>query len=129
MAAATDSPDPNSILIFNAGSSSLKFTLFAAIPTLPALLRGEVSELGTAPHLVAQNGAGKSIVDRHWPASGERTFADVLDALLARVDAQPGHVPCAQLLDQQLLPLRAVRAAFGTGVGSRRPRCASDRSL
>jgi hypothetical protein len=33
------------------------------------------------------------------------------------------------LLDQQLLPLRAVRAAFGLGVGSRRPRCASDRSL
>jgi acetate kinase len=91
MAAATDSTDPNSILVLNAGSSSLKFALFAATPKLPALLRGEVSELGSAPHLVAQNGAGKLIVDRHWQAGGGRAFADVLDALLAVVDAEPGH--------------------------------------
>ena len=86
-----DRTEQGSILVLNAGSSSLKFALFAAAPSLPELMRGEISELGTAPHLVAHDGAGHPVADQHWPAGGDAPFASLLDALLAVVDAAPGH--------------------------------------
>jgi len=58
MAAAGNLSDRGSILALNAGSSSLKFGLFAAVPSLSEVLRGEISELATAPHLVAHEGVG-----------------------------------------------------------------------
>ncbi|WP_293881343.1 acetate/propionate family kinase [Sphingomonas sp.] len=79
-----------SILALNAGSSSLKFALFAA-PALRPLIRGEISELGSSPHLLAHDDAGGAVADRHWASHGEDTFADVLDAVLALVDVTAGH--------------------------------------
>lgn len=79
------------ILTLNAGSSSLKFALFdLESPTL-ALLRGEVSNLNTAPHIVAHNSEGKSLIDRQWQAGGKGSFASNLTAVLEFVDGQPGH--------------------------------------
>jgi len=80
-----------SILALNAGSSSLKFALFPDRQDAPPLLRGEVSELGSAPHLVAYNADGVAVAQRSWQISGESAFADVLDALLRIVDATPGY--------------------------------------
>jgi acetate kinase len=83
--------EPDAILALNAGSSSLKFALFPGAPELGALLRGEVSGLGVAPHLVAHDAAGACLADQCWPADGEAGFATVLEAVLALVDAAPGH--------------------------------------
>ena len=91
MAAPEARADQGSILALNAGSSSLKFALFAAVPALRALLRGEISELGSAPHLLAHDEAGNPVADQHWPVGGDTSFAAALDALLAVVDAAPGH--------------------------------------
>ena len=91
MAAPGKRADQGSILVLNAGSSSLKFALFAAEPSLPVLVRGEISELGSAPHLVAHNDGGSLVADQHWPVGGVASFASVLDALLAVLDAAPGH--------------------------------------
>jgi acetate kinase len=85
--------DHGTILALNAGSSSLKFALFGATAKLKALIRGEVSELESAPHLMAHDGAGKQIADQRWPAEGEQTFADALAAVFALIDAAPGHGP------------------------------------
>lgn len=91
MAASGDRADQGSILVLNAGSSSLKFAMFAAEPLLPVLVRGEISELGGAPNLVAHNDGGSLLADQHWPVGGVASFAGKLDALLAIVDAAPGH--------------------------------------
>jgi len=87
----SDGADRSSILALNAGSSSLKFALFTGGATFHALMRGETSELGSSPHLVAHNEAGCLLADRHWAAHGDNMFAEVLDAVLALVDASPGH--------------------------------------
>ena len=91
---------PSAILTLNAGSSSLKFALFdSATPTM-ALLRGEVSDLNTAPHLVAHDSDGNSLIDRQWQVAragqagsegSEGSFANILTALLEFIDAHPGH--------------------------------------
>jgi acetate kinase len=77
------------ILIVNAGSSSLKFGLFDGGPAMLALLRGEVEDLQTAPHIIARDPIGTVLIDREWPA--DTSFVAILDALLALVDAHPGH--------------------------------------
>jgi acetate kinase len=78
------------ILVLNAGSSSLKFALFATAPNLAATARGEVENLHTAPHLRARDSAGATLAEHQWPEGSTPSFAMVLDALLAFSDAHLG---------------------------------------
>ncbi|MEO6091716.1 MAG: acetate/propionate family kinase [Novosphingobium sp.] len=67
-----------SILILNAGSSSLKFALFDA--ALLPILRGEIEDIEATPHLAARDAAGTVLANRRWPeASG---FAAMIHDLL-----------------------------------------------
>jgi acetate kinase len=60
------------ILVLNAGSSSLKFSLFADHPGEPELrLHGQIEGLGTAPHFVARNTTGKTLGEQHWPEGAD----------------------------------------------------------
>ncbi|MFC0709787.1 acetate/propionate family kinase [Azorhizophilus paspali] len=66
----------NVILVLNAGSSSLKFSLFAERPDELALqLRGQIEGLGGAPHFVAKDSAGTILGERRW-ADGTRFSHD-----------------------------------------------------
>ncbi len=78
------------LLVLNAGSSSLKFALFATVPNLLETARGEVEDLGAAPHLRARASAGAILAERRWPEGDTQSFATVLDALLAFTDAHLG---------------------------------------
>ena len=81
----------SAIMTVNAGSSSLKFALFdSASPSL-AILRGEVSELSGAPHLIAHDGEGNVLIDQQWRDSDDGDFTFVLKTLLEFIDAHPGH--------------------------------------
>ena len=55
-----------SILVLNAGSSSLKFSLFRASDTdaLDLAVRGQLDGIGSQPRLTAKDGAGKKLVER-----------------------------------------------------------------
>jgi acetate kinase len=77
-----------SLLVLNAGSSSLKFALFATTPSLAATARGEVENLATTPHFCARDAAGGTLAEQRWPLGCD--FATVLDALLAFTDAHLG---------------------------------------
>lgn len=55
------------ILTLNAGSSSIKFALFASGPSLEERVRGQIEGLGRAPHLQAEQ-AGKSVADEKLDA-------------------------------------------------------------
>ena len=60
-----------SILVVNAGSSSLKFQLFDVEGgTLRRAIRGQLDGIGVHPRLRASDGAGTTLVDRdHAPGS------------------------------------------------------------
>ena len=79
------------ILALNAGSSSLKFALFNSATLAIELLRGEVSDLNTAPHLVAHDSEGNSLIDRQWQVGSNGSFAIILTELLEFIDAHSGQ--------------------------------------
>jgi acetate kinase len=56
----TASTPSNALLTLNAGSSSIKFALFAAAGRIPARpeMAGQIDGLGTQPHLKAEDAAG-----------------------------------------------------------------------
>ena len=84
------------VLAINAGSSSLKFALFPTDSPGPAAARGEITELATAPRLLAHDPAKTVLVDRRWPAGLADPFGTALDALLGFADSHlDGHLLAA----------------------------------
>ncbi|ABC82885.1 acetate kinase [Anaeromyxobacter dehalogenans 2CP-C] len=82
------------ILVLNAGSSSIKFSLFAGRGdgALAAELRGKVERLGGdgEPHLVAHGPDGELAAERTWPASAYVDHGAALRAVLELVDGTLG---------------------------------------
>ncbi|HMV05843.1 MAG TPA: acetate kinase [Accumulibacter sp.] len=78
------------ILVLNAGSSSLKFSVFAIAETgeLRAVAVGQVEGLGTAPRLRVKDGDGQRIADEQWDKAAVGSHAQALqrvaDLLRAR---------------------------------------------
>jgi acetate kinase len=71
------------VLTVNAGSSSLKFSLYRVGENgepAPALA-GEIEGIGTEPHMTAQDANGQELVDRRWQDSSMdyAAFLRVLD--------------------------------------------------
>jgi acetate kinase len=59
---------PDAVLTINAGSSSLKFSLYRVGDDGEpiAALDGGIEGIGTAPHMTAKDAKGKELVDRGW---------------------------------------------------------------
>ena len=72
------------ILILNAGSSSIKFQLFATQggEGLERRLKGEIEGIGTNPHLTAESKDGRSLIDKSWSAEELGDAAAALDHVL-----------------------------------------------
>jgi len=73
----------NAILVINAGSSSLKFSVFG-IPRageLRMLVVGQVEGLGTAPRLKAKNGEGTILADVRWATAEVANHAQALQEI------------------------------------------------
>jgi acetate kinase len=79
----------DAIAVLNAGSSSLKFSLFAARgDALELVARGQTEGLYTAPRFAAKDGAGKLVGEKSW-AEGVRLGHDgALDHLVAFLRAE-----------------------------------------
>ena len=59
------------VLVLNAGSSSLKFSVFdAGGRALPLLLHGQVEGLETAPHFTARDAHGEVVGEHAWGEGG-----------------------------------------------------------
>jgi acetate kinase len=75
------------ILVLNAGSSSIKFGLFSMAG--PArLFAGEVADIANKPHLTVKDPHGKVVLDRDWPGPVEN--ADLLQEILVWADQNAG---------------------------------------
>ena len=57
----------DAILVINAGSSSLKFSLFSCDDQLEEVVRGSFDSLSSQTRLVVRNQAGEVIADKQWP--------------------------------------------------------------
>lgn len=57
----------DAILVLNAGSSSIKFSVFAVhAATLELEVRGQIERLFTAPHFIAKDGSGRVVGEFSW---------------------------------------------------------------
>jgi acetate kinase len=74
----------DTILVLNAGSSSIKFQLFAigTGSTLDRLLKGQIEGIGVNPHLVAKNAAGEILAETAWAASEVTSGPVALDKVV-----------------------------------------------
>jgi acetate kinase len=59
----------DAILVLNAGSSSLKFSVFLQGEPPEPLLRGQLEGLFTQPHFVARDHAGAVVAEKKWAAN------------------------------------------------------------
>jgi hypothetical protein len=74
------------ILTLNAGSSSLKFSLWRCETgmELSELFRGEAEKIGIAPHLIARGPRGNTVTDKEFGKDGAKlTHEDLLHELFA----------------------------------------------
>ncbi|HEY0026824.1 MAG TPA: acetate/propionate family kinase [Allosphingosinicella sp.] len=82
---------PDAVLSINAGSSSIKFALFGlgADDTLEPISAGKIEGIGSAPHFIGRDAAGKVLVERRWEdaALGHEAF---LDDLLGWIETAAG---------------------------------------
>jgi len=73
------------LLVVNAGSSSIKFQLFDLIEgdRLQLAFKGQLEGIGTRPHLAAKDAGGTSLIDKTYPPHEVAH----LDAALGRLEA------------------------------------------
>jgi acetate kinase len=80
------------LLVLNAGSSSIKFSLYAEEGETPRLLfRGQVADIGDSPSFVARDGEGAE-VDANVLRGDETDHAAVLDRLLGWIEGNAGRL-------------------------------------
>ncbi|KAA5606547.1 acetate/propionate family kinase [Roseospira marina] len=90
--------DPRHILTLNAGSSSLKVSLWHLGETpdaLEELARGQIEGVGDAPHFVLKKPDGTLLAENSWPAGqGPGTHKQALDLIL---DWKRDHVGALEI--------------------------------
>jgi acetate kinase len=87
----------DTILVVNAGSSSIKFQLFA-ITTQHALdrrLKGQIDGIGTRPHLIAKDANGTCVIDQSWSTEEVGELHQALDKLIIFLRDHVGRLPVA----------------------------------
>lgn len=86
------------ILVINAGSSSIKFQLFGvgAADSLERIIKGQVDGIGTRPRLFAVNPDRTILADETWEPTEVADVPAALDALILFLRPQiSGRLPCA----------------------------------
>jgi acetate kinase len=78
------------LLVLNAGSSSLKFSLFLDADPPRELLRGRLEELSTRPRFFAQ-ADGEVVGEKEWPAGTRLGHEGAIDHLFGWLRDQPHH--------------------------------------
>jgi acetate kinase len=79
---------PNAIAVLNAGSSSLKFSVFAERGSeFELIARGQAEGLYTAPRFVARDGVGKLLSEKSWGPGVRLGHDGALDHLVASLRA------------------------------------------
>jgi len=85
------------ILVVNAGSSSIKFQLFSvgAGDQLQRRLKGQIEGIGVRPHLVAKGADGKTLIDKTWPPAEAGDVPAGLAKVVEFLRSEIGTLPIA----------------------------------
>ena len=80
------------ILVVNAGSSSIKFELFSvdADDRLDKIIKGQIEGIGTRPHLFAVTSKGALLSDQTWTPEDVADVPAALEKLIAFLSPQIG---------------------------------------
>jgi acetate kinase len=79
----------DAIAVLNAGSSSIKFSLFVARDDdLEVHVRGQIEGIDAAPHFIAKGGDGAPTTEKSWPAGTKLGHDGALDHLIAFLRAE-----------------------------------------
>ena len=83
----------DAIVVLNAGSSSLKFSVFLDGEPPEPLLRGQLEAILTAPRFVAKDGAGHTVGEQSWKAGTRLGHEGAVEFLFrwGRGGALAGH--------------------------------------
>jgi acetate kinase len=86
-----------SILVVNAGSSSIKFQLFSvgAGDQLQRRLKGQIEGIGVHPRLVAKGVGGETLIDKTWPGADAADVPAALGNVVEFLRAEIGTLPTA----------------------------------
>src|SRR5262245_41439416 len=76
----------DAIAVVNAGSSSIKFSIFLAKGAdLEQAVRGQIEGIYTKPRFVAKGRDGKTVAEQSWPEGAKLGHEGALDHLVAFV--------------------------------------------
>jgi acetate kinase len=73
----------DAVLVLNAGSSSLKFSVFGDGDPPALLLRGQLESLLTQPHFLARDAAGKPLGEKSWGAGSQLGHSGAIEFLVS----------------------------------------------
>ena len=81
------------ILVINAGSSSIKFSLFLSNGDVKPDLqsKGQVEGINVAPHFIAEGPDGGTLHEKRWPADSNLHHEDLLKYLIEWVESHLGE--------------------------------------
>jgi acetate kinase len=85
------------ILVVNAGSSSIKFQLFSVDSgdRLQRRLKGQIEGIGVHPRLVAKDAKGEVAIDKTWPGGEVGDVPAALGKVVEFLRAEIGSLPMA----------------------------------
>jgi acetate kinase len=85
------------ILVVNAGSSSIKFQLFSVGggDQLQRRLKGQIEGIGVHPHLFAKGVGGETLIDKTWPGADAADVPAALGKVVEFLRAEIGTLPTA----------------------------------
>ena len=88
----SDTRDRDGIVVINAGSSSVKFAVYASQgrDSLQQTCRGEIEGLSIAPHFLAKNASGAVLADRRWKKGEKAGLHDLLKTLIEWIEGHLG---------------------------------------
>ena len=80
------------VAVINAGSSSIKFTLFASRPPcgLARIADGAIDGVGTAPRFRARDEHGSQVAEFRWPQGARLGHEDLLSHLMSWIESRVG---------------------------------------
>src|SRR6185369_5698266 len=88
----------DAILVINAGSSSIKFSVFVADSSELALsFRGQIEGLFTAPHFLAKNVQGDVLGEKSWSEGTKLGHGGAIEYLRTFLREQRGDLRVAGL--------------------------------
>jgi len=82
---------PAAIAVLNAGSSSVKFSVFVeSTAELKLQARGQIERLFTAPHFIAKGADGSVVAEKHWGEGTQLGHDGALDHLIGFLGERRG---------------------------------------